>query len=61
MNKKLIGTIKFLITIAIVCSFVWFLVISPMLTFKEYEKTFTFIIVYFIDDICLAGTRHNSK
>lgn len=40
MNKKLIGTIKFLITIAIICSFVWFLVISPMLTFKEYEKTF---------------------
>ena len=40
MNKKLLNTIKFLITIAIVCSFVWFLVVSPMLTFKEYENTF---------------------
>lgn len=40
MSKKLIGTIKFLITIAIVCLFVWFLVISPMITFNGYEKTF---------------------
>ena len=40
MNKKLLNTIKFLITIAIVCSFVWFLVISPMITFKKYENTF---------------------
>ena len=40
MSKKLLGKIKFLITIAIICSFVWFLVISPMLTFKKYETTF---------------------
>lgn len=40
MAKKLIGKIKFLITIAIVCAFVWFLIISPMLTFRGYEETF---------------------
>ena len=40
MNKKLLNTIKFLITIAIICSFVWFLVISPMITFNKYENTF---------------------
>ena len=40
MSKKLLGKIKFLITIAIICLFVWFLVISPMLTFKKYETTF---------------------
>lgn len=40
MNKKLLNMIKFLITIAIICSFVWFLVISPMITFNKYENTF---------------------
>ena len=38
--KKILSKLKLLITLAIICSFVWFLVISPMLTFKGYEQTF---------------------
>ena len=40
MGKKLISLLKLLVTIAIVCLFVWYLVISPMITFNEYEETF---------------------
>ena len=40
MNKKLFSILKLLVTIAIVCLFIWFLIISPMLTFKEYENNF---------------------
>lgn len=40
MNKKFLGKLKFLITIAIVCLFIWFLVIGPMIKFKNYEETF---------------------
>ncbi len=40
MSKKLIGLLKLFVTIGIVCLFIWFLVISPMITFKGYENTF---------------------
>ena len=39
MNKGLVKTIKLLIVIAIVGAFVWFLVLSPMITFRNNEKT----------------------
>ena len=40
MIKKLISLLKLLVTVGIVCLFVWYLVISPMLAFRGYEKTF---------------------
>lgn len=38
MNKEVLRKIKLLITAVLVCAFVWFLVISPMMTFHECEK-----------------------
>ena len=38
MEKKIINRIKFFITVAIIVAFVWFLVISPMITFHNNEK-----------------------
>lgn len=38
MQKKHFRTIKFLIVVAIVAAFVWFLVVSPMMTFHNNEK-----------------------
>lgn len=39
MNKKVTKKIKIIITIIIVALFVWFLVLSPYITFKRNEKT----------------------
>lgn len=39
MEKKIIKYIKIVITIAIPCLFIWFLIISPYLDFKKNEKT----------------------
>ena len=36
--QKYVGKVKFLIVLAIVGTFVWFLVISPMITFHNNEK-----------------------
>ena len=36
--QKYVGKVKFLIVLAIIGAFVWFLVISPMLTFRGNEK-----------------------
>lgn len=38
-KKKIINLIKFLIVVAILAAFVWFLVIAPMLMFHKNEKT----------------------
>lgn len=38
MSKSLIKKVRLLIVIAIACLFVWVLVVSPMLTFKNNEK-----------------------
>ena len=38
MNNKIINKIKFLVSIAIVMLFVWFLVLSPMISFHRNEK-----------------------
>lgn len=39
MNKKLIKYLKIIITVVIVALFVWFVIIWPMYTFKQDEKT----------------------
>ncbi len=38
-KKKMIKTIKIVITVVLGCLFVWFLIIYPMLTFRQNEKT----------------------
>ena len=38
MNKKLKKTIKLVITIAIPCLFIYFLIIAPYIEFKSNEK-----------------------
>lgn len=38
MRKKTIALVKILVIIALVAAFVWFLILSPMLTFQKYEK-----------------------
>ncbi len=37
-KKKIINRIKFLIVVAIIAAFVWFLIISPMITFHRNEE-----------------------
>ena len=39
MQNRYLKTIKFLIVVAIIASFAWFLVLSPILTFHQNEKT----------------------
>ena len=39
MQKKYMKIIRLIIVLAIVGAFVWFLVVSPMMTFKNNEKT----------------------
>ena len=38
MNKKILKYIRIVVTIAIPCLFVWFLIIGPYLEFKNNEK-----------------------
>lgn len=37
-NKKIVKYVKIVITVAIPCIFLWFLVLSPYLSFKKNEK-----------------------
>ena len=37
-KEKVIRTIKLIVTITIIVLFVWFLVLSPMITFRNNEK-----------------------
>ncbi len=37
--QKIVGKIRLLIVVAIIFAFVWFLVVSPMITFRSNEKT----------------------
>ena len=39
MNKKAVRKIKLMVTCAILFGFLWFLVLSPMITFHDNEKT----------------------
>ncbi len=39
MNKKVVKNLKLVVTLAILFCFVWFLIISPMLTFHDNERT----------------------
>ena len=39
MNKKVVKKIKLMVTCAILFGFLWFLVLSPMITFHDNEKT----------------------
>lgn len=38
MQKKMVKNVKLIVTIAIICVFLWFIVVSPMLTFHANEK-----------------------
>lgn len=41
MNKKVKNSFKLIVTVVIIGLFVWFLILSPFLTFKNYEKAMT--------------------
>ena len=38
MQKKYMKTIRLVVVFAIIGAFVWFLVLSPMITFRNNEK-----------------------
>ena len=38
MQKKMVKNVKLIVTIAIICVFLWFIVVSPMITFHANEK-----------------------
>ena len=39
MNKEVLKKIKLIVTIVLILVFVWFLIISPMITFHSNEKS----------------------
>ena len=39
MEKKIIRNIKILIVVALIAAFVWFIVVSPMITFHKNEES----------------------
>ena len=40
MNKKIVGKIKLVAIVVVVACIIWFLIISPRITFMNYEKSF---------------------